>query len=485
MGGNMDKNKSKGKIDRKIENSTTSKEQVSAEEAKKEKKVSSAQKALPVLIVVCVSLGVILLATLIAFFQLKADDKQNSKTLESVYASSYYSMVDSINNLQVDCAKFETLSNIGSRRSCLKDMEQDCGAIISGLSILPIEAQSSMGAMKFFNQIDGICEAYIKKIDKNENLSNEEVGLITEISYILGVIKNQFNLHNQSVNKEGYRFIDASVFNSKGVNEFSTTLGSLKNGEIDYPTMIFDGPFSASLETVEIKGLKKEEISVEDAINYIQNNVFKDKKVDVKYVNETNGDFDTYNFNCKQEDVKYDVQITKLEGKLLTLNSFVEKREAILGKDDAIKLAEKFAESCEFENLKAVWVESKDNIAYINLAPIVKGVIQYPDLVKVKIDLGGQIVIGFESKNYCTNHITRNLKSTVSETDARNVIDNSFNITSTDLAIIPLEDNKEILTYELKCENVDGIYYFYVNANNKNIEKILKLVEQNGVNKLI
>jgi len=62
------KNKSKGVVDRKIENKKTQKENLSQKEQSREKKMSTAQKAVPILIVVCVSLAVILLATLIAFF---------------------------------------------------------------------------------------------------------------------------------------------------------------------------------------------------------------------------------------------------------------------------------------------------------------------------------------------------------------------------------------------------------------------------------
>jgi len=48
-----------------------------------------------------------------------------------------------------------------------------------------------------------------------------------------------------------------------------------------------------------------------------------------------------------------------------------------------------------------------------------------------------------------------------------------------------MEDESEVLTYEFKCEGIDGIYYFYVNASNKTIEQTLKVVDQNGINKLI
>lgn len=481
----MDTNKSKGKIDRKIENSTTSKEDISKEESVKEKKMSSAQKALPYLIVGCITLAVILLATLIAFFQLKADDKQNSSTLEAVYASSYFTMVDGINNLQVDSSKFESLANTSLQRQSLKDMELDCQYVLSGLRVLPMEAQNCMAATKFFNQINGMCEAYINKLDKGENLTTEEVGLMSETSYVLGVIKQQFNNQNSSITRGGYSFIDASVFNSKGVNEFSNTLGSLKGESIDYPTMIFDGPFSASLEDKSVDGLSEREITKEQAEDYVKNVVFKGFDAKVEYKDENGGDIATYSFNCEVEGAKYNAQITKREGKLLILSGDTSDKEAVMSKEESITLAEKYATQLGFENMKAVWWESSKSIAYVNLAPVVDNIIYYPDLVKVKVDLGNQLILGFESKNYCLNHVSRSLSAKISEAEAKSVIIGDYNIQDISLALIPREDESEVLTYEFECEGIDGTYYFYVNSSNKIIEQTLKVVDQNGTNKLI
>lgn len=481
----METSKSKGKIDRKIENSTSS-QQLSEEEVKKEKKMSTAQKAMPYLIVGCITLAVILLATLIAFFQLRADEKQNSSTLEAVYASSYFTMVDGINNLQVDSSKFESLANPSLQRQTLKDMELDCQYVLSGLRVLPIEAENCMAATKFFNQINGMCEAYINKLDKGKSLSIEEVGLMTETGYVLGVIKEQFNSQNTSITRGGYSFIDASIFNNKGINEFSNTLGSLKGESIDYPTMIFDGPFSASLEEKNVEGLSDKEISREEAEDYLKNSVFKGfDDVKIEFLDESDGDIAVYIFNIRLENVKYNAQITKREGKLLILSGYATSKESVMSKDEAITLAEKYADQLGFEDMKSVWYESNESIAYVNLAPIVNNVIYYPDLVKVKIDLGNQLILGFESKNYCLNHVDRSLNGSISKSEAQTVIDGDYNIQNISLALIPMEDETEVLTYEFKCEGIDGIYYFYVNANTKNIEQTLKVVDQNGTNKLI
>ena len=75
---------------------------------KNTKNKSKAQKAVPILIVAVIALLVILTCVLIAYYQVYSSSKQNANILEGVYASSYYSMVDNVNNLAVDVAKYST-----------------------------------------------------------------------------------------------------------------------------------------------------------------------------------------------------------------------------------------------------------------------------------------------------------------------------------------------------------------------------------------
>ena len=99
------------------------------------KKKSNAQKTQPILIVVIVSLLIILTCVLIAYYQVYNSGKQNANILEGVYTSSYYSMVDNVNNLSVDLAKYSTLSTTKAKTNTIQDMMVDCNYILAGLSI--------------------------------------------------------------------------------------------------------------------------------------------------------------------------------------------------------------------------------------------------------------------------------------------------------------------------------------------------------------
>ncbi len=72
-------------------------EKTDVKQDKKTKQKSNAQKAIPWLIIAVVSLVILLTCVLVAYYQVYKSEKQNSKTLEGIYASSYFTMVDNIN----------------------------------------------------------------------------------------------------------------------------------------------------------------------------------------------------------------------------------------------------------------------------------------------------------------------------------------------------------------------------------------------------
>ncbi len=452
----------------------------------KTKKKSNAQKAQPWLIVTIVSLVIILMCVLIAYYQVYSSSKQNANVLEGVYASSYYSMVDNVNNLSVDLAKYSTLSSNKAKVKTMQDMMLDCNYIIAGLSVLPINEENVISATKFFNQVNGLCEAYVNQLNDGNELSGEQELMFDRIGLVVGRIKSNFNEQNYSMYDTGFNFVDASIFDNTGMNELSTGMGDLSDESIEYPAMIFDGPFSTALETSVVKGLPKEEITKDEAYDYLKNTVYKKRKdAKVEFVRETNGDIATYDFNVQLGGKDFDVQVSKRGGLLITISSYAEGGDAIMNSEQAIELAENFANNIGFENMKSVWKEVHENVAYINLAPIENEIILYPDLVKVKVDLTTQEIIGFEAVNYAFNHIDRDFEFNASQEEAETLLGFDYSVYKTSKAIIRLDNGKEIATYEFFVERIDGDYFYYIDANKLEIAKIMKLVKIKNVEKLI
>ncbi len=450
------------------------------------KKKSNAQKMIPGLIVVIVSLLIILTCVLIAYYQVYNSSKQNANILEGVYTSSYYSMVDNVNNLAVDVSKYSTLTTNQAKLSTLQDMMSDCNYILAGLSVLPIDEVNVSSATKFFNQVNGLCEAYVMTLNKGESLTQEEELVFDKIGLVLGKIKSNLNEQNAGMYDSGFKFVDASIFDNTGMNELSAGLGDLSSESIDYPAMIFDGPFSTALETTEIRGLSEKEVSREEAYDYLRNVVYKNRSdVNITYDKETNGDIATYDFNISVDKKQFFAQVSKRDGLLITISGYAETGDPIMKNEQAMELAKTFANNIGFESMDAVWLEIHDNIAYINLAPVIDDVIMYPDLVKVKVDLTAQEVIGFEAVNYALNHVDRNPEFVVDEESAEELLGFDYNVLKVSKAVIRLDSGKEVDTYEFMVERIDGTYFYYIDASTNQIVKTMKLVTIKGVQKLI
>ena len=169
----------------------------------------------------------------------------------------------------------------------------------------------------------------------------------------------------------------------------------------------------------------------------------------------------------------------------MTVSGYAEGGDPILSRDAAIETAIKFANRIGFENMDYVWAEVQKNVAYINLAPVENGVVMYPDLVKVKVDMTAQEVIGFEALNYAFNHINRDVEFNLTEKDVEHVLGFDYNIIKTSKAVIRLDSGKEVAVYEFITERIDGDYFYYIDANTSELVKTMKLVKIKNVEKLI
>lgn len=440
------------------------------------------QKLVPALIVISVTLAVILTALVIAFWQVKTKSEQASITLDGVYNSAYYSMVDNMNNLHVDSAKFANIPTTTSQRQALKNMSKDCNYVVAGLAVLPVNEENVVALTKFFNQVDGLCQSLVNKIDKGEDLTSADINKVTQASIVLGEIKSRLNAHNDLVASPEYNFVDSALYNRDGINEFSSTLGDMSNNEIEYPAMIFDGPYSSALEVKQVKGLSDRVATKDDAMALLTK-IFPDAKI--TYRSKTSGEFDTFDFDVVVNKKTFFAQVTERDCFLLTFSGYASEGLPQIDDDRAVEIARDFADTLDMGDIQPVWVETKDNVSYINLAPVQDDVILYPDLIKVKVDLTASAVIGWEARNYAFNHIDRDISHGILEEEAMSVLGDDYHILSTNTAIIPMDDGTECLTYELVCEKMDGLYYVYVGLSDGQVKDVLKVVETEGVKLLV
>ena len=444
----------------------------------KEEKTTLSKKSVITLIVFTIVLGILAITFCILYAVDMTKLERTSINLENVYQRTFYDLVDNVNNTEIKMSKLLASTDNDYSNELLLEINDNLTSAQNQISYLPISMNGIDETTKFINQLGGYTSTLAKNTKSGKALSTEERVKLRELYNSIYGLKIKLNQISAKIN-QGYNISDNANSSKEDYNKFTQNLRQIKSNDQDYPSMIYDGPFSDSTCNKEIKGLNFDEISRQEA-EVIAKEIFKN--ADVKFATETNGKFQTYDFNVTQNNLNLYVQITKKGGKLLTISSKNNRNAEKITHNEAIKIAEDFVSNLGITNMQCVWTDKIQSDVYLNLAPVINDVIIYPDLIKVKVDLDSGSIVGYEACAYYTNHIERNLQpAKISKTAAKNKIDSKYKIETIRLALSPIEYKGEILTYEFKCKYQGSTYYFFINAFTGAEENILKVIEtQNG-----
>ena len=434
-------------------------------------------------------LSIIILVLGIFLFNTTHNLTATSASLESLYQRSFFDLVDNVNNMEVDVSKLMVSNDSTSQQEILASIKQKTSDAENDLSLLPINSNLLDSTTKFMNQLNGYCTSLISY--KEGKIEKEDYNIISNVYSSIATIKNELNNVMEKI-MSGYRISD-NIGDENIVGDFSSSLSNLTNDTIEYPTLIYDGPFSEASIKREIKGLPNDEISQSEAEALIPK-ILGNDITNISFLGETNGNFQTFDFGVNTNNGKnYYLQITKRGGFLLNMNSnsLEEDRqepneeekialdnEENLNNSQASKIAVNFSKKLGLENMQATWSASSNKICYINLAPVEDNIILYPDLIKVKIDLVNNQILGWEASSYAYNHCEReDLIPQLSEEDARKLISENLKVNSTKLCVIPLDYMGETLAYEFSGKYNNFNYYLYIDAYNGKQVRVLRIIQ--------
>ena len=404
--------------------------------------------------------------------------------LENVYENNFYDLVDSVNNLENKVSKIINTTSSTYQRKTLLEVSRNASEAEISVSYLPFSQSDIQETVKMINQISGYTSTLAEKLVSGEPLTESEITTLENIHQNLIELKNQLNEFARRLN-EGFSILDSSANLDSGSNEFSRTLSSLKNNDIEYPTMIYDGPFSDSVVNSPVRGLTGKAVNHEEASQSAQES-FKNIAT-IEFEGETNGRFETYNFRIKNaDDEMLYVQVTKIGGHILTVSGAGRDGDEQIDKAKAKDIALEFASENGVEDAEVVWSDQIGSDVYLNIAPKQSGVILYPDLVKVKVNLVSGTVVGYDATPYFTNHVERSLsKGSLSSSTAIGKVPSYFEIVQSRLVLSPLDYNREVVCMEVEATREDGTYYFYFNAQSGELENVLKVIETDNGNLLM
>lgn len=404
--------------------------------------------------------------------------------LENVYQSNFYSLLDNINNLETKMTKILNSSSSTYQRKTLLEVSKNASEAEIAVASLPFSQSDIDETVKMVNQISGYTSTLADTLADGGSLSSEDFETLEDIEQSVVSLKNQLNEFANRI-KDDYSIIDSSMDIDTNSNAFSRLLTSLKDNDVEYPSMIYDGPFSDSVVLSQVKGLSGNKITKSEAKQNIEK-LFK-TATNIENNGETNGRFETYNFTVKNtDDEMLYVQVTKIGGHILTISGAGKNGKENIDIEKAKTIALDFAKQNGIEDGAVVWSDSIGNDIYLNIAPQSQSIMLYPDLVKVKVNLTSGTIVGYDATSYFTNHVERNLsKGSLSLSQAETKVPSKFTVISSRYALTPLDYNREVVCVEVQAHDEGNTYYFYYNVESGDMENVLKVIETDNGNLLM
>lgn len=435
------------------------------------------KKGIITLSILCI-LMIIAIAILGGFLGLYVSRNRTAEnTTESVFEQNYYTLLDSVLNMENNLSKMRIARGMELQTQLLKNTCVNSQTASQCLSNMSFSDHSMQNLIKFCNQAGDYCNYIFEKVIGGEEITEEEYGVIDElynVSYQLGV---KLSSIKENIVNSGYRFVDSV---GKADDAFALMIDGLRADNFEYPSLIYDGPFSDGLVDREVKGIVGNQITKEQGEKLIEIMFDGRSFSSIEYIGEVSVRFDVLAYNVILADGSESyVELTKQGGMPVMIDSYENVDSPTLTEKQGIDIAEKYAERVGFKSMKAVWSCVSGSILYVNLCYEQNGIICYPDMVKLKISLQTGNVLGLEATTYLINHDSNRKigDAVITETQAIDGKYGSMKVDSVRLVVIPVGNNGEKLAYEVYGKIGDTMFFVYVDAINGKQLKIMQVID--------
>ncbi|MBC7765076.1 MAG: germination protein YpeB [Hyphomonadaceae bacterium] len=412
----------------------------------------------------------------------KAVDFRNQA--ENHYNRAFHELVDTVNNVEVSLAKSQLVSSERKMTDLASEVWRYATFAQADLGQLPIAQQDLANASKFLSQVGAYTYSLSRKSLDGTPVTDEDYKQLEQLDNYAKTLSASLQAMQAEVYQGNIRF---GEIEEKGTKIFSETkdpmaenINDLKKQFQDYPTLIYDGPFSDDIRNQAAKLLENGKELSKEEIQKKAADFLGDNAQNLAIAGDTQSGIQEYQLTATPtKERTINLSMTKIEGYPVWMLDNRAIGDPKLPMDQAIAKATAFLDQKGYPNMKETYFIQSNGIATINFAYMQDDIIVYPDLVKVKVALDNGDIVGFEGRSYLLAHNKKRTLPTITltEAQAKKKINPRLTIDSARLAVIPTESTKELLCYELKGRMQDREFLIYINVQNGREEKILLILE--------
>ncbi len=446
-------------------------------EVKREKSKTRASRGIGGWLAAVISLGscVLILATVLVWNVFMMNGGEDM--LSGVYQQAFYDLVGYVDNIDVNLSKLSVTADEGQSQKLLNEVSVQANLAESDLAALPLAEESRTGTVKFVNQLGDFSKYLSNKLIDGESVTAEDKKTLAEFKRINASLKADLTELAGKIDKN-YNFL--SLLSAEEDNIVLQKFAELQSNSVDYPQMIYDGPFADRPEkSAADKPVGGEKITAEEAKNQFIK-LFSDYSVtEAAVVGEAEGEgFCSYNIEGLAGGEQIFAQIA-CDGRLIDFNWYMDCSNVNYGRDECISVATETLQKWGYRSIKPVWTTQSGTTIYVNFAEEQNGIIVYADMIKVSVCMERGAVYAADFKAYIENHKERSIEDpAITVETAERSLSEELEIKTSRLCYIPLEGSgKERLAYEFWGESHGDEYYIYIDAINGKQLQIFKVVQ--------
>ena len=177
---------------------------------------------------------------------------------------------------------------------------------------------------------------------------------------------------------------------------------------LQYPTLIYDGPFSDARKEEPLP-FEGEEISWEEAEQIARDCIGKERVLRTDHGTDTFGPNPCHGITLVLSDITLEAAVTKKGGKVLWITPDNGAFSSQVTLEQCRESAQAFLQRNGFPDMARTFFQVYEGVAVLSFAPRENHVLLYPDLVKVQLRMDTAEVVGLETRAYHQHHRSRNL----------------------------------------------------------------------------
>lgn len=400
------------------------------------------------------------------------------RELENSYRHSLEELAEYTSNIENTLQKGLYVNTAKQQHNIAAELMTESNGAISAMARLPLADVDLENVNKFISQVGDFALYISSQISAGRTLSESEIKSLHELSsYARQVNESIKNVlfHFQN----GYNSIVemSEHINNNSGDEPNVNTGFKELNEIfvDYPTLIYDGPFSDHITRMEPKLLKDAENLSEEQQKEVAAKFLDVDKDELKKIGESGGTMPITKFSLNDQT---EISVTQKGGYVDYVVNSGYAMSSNLSSTDAINIAKYFLEKQGYHQMKESYFSSVNGICTINFAYVEDGITFYSDLIKVGISLEDGKIMLFEATGYIMNHSEREIPTDIlTKEEAQRSLNNTLRVEEQSTAFSPTSGLNEVLCYEFKCYSTETNeqLLIYVNAQTGYEEKIFIL----------